>query len=412
MIHDVDGHGESGLRSLLRDADFLRAWLIGLVAGVGRWLEMLALGIYAVETTGSPFLVALLVIVRMAPLALFGAIVGTLADRFDRRLFLTLALALMATVSVVMFALLWFRLAGYWHVAVAAFCSGLVWTTEMPLRRRMLGDIAGEERVAKAMGLDSATNNMTRMAGPLLGGVLYQFLGVIGVYGLNIMVFGICTLLASRLVLRGDKERSQVATTTPLKDLIDAVDYARRSSEVLRIFAVTLVFNIWGFPFVAMIPVIGRDDLGLSATWVGMLSGLEGGGAFIGALIIAALARAGQYERIYYFGTMVFLALVFTVGWAPGLVSTALVLITVGLAMACFATMQSTLVYLSAPAEMRGRMFGLLAICIGSGLLGFANVGWMAELFGAANALKIIASEGMVALLLIGPGWRRLGPRR
>ena len=68
------------LTELLGDPHYLRLWLIGVLSMGARWLELLVVGVFAVETTGSPVLVALLVILRMLPLAVFGSIVGTFAD--------------------------------------------------------------------------------------------------------------------------------------------------------------------------------------------------------------------------------------------------------------------------------------------------------------------------------------------
>jgi hypothetical protein len=86
----------------------------------------------------------------------------------------------------------------------------------------------------------------------------------------------------------------------------------------------------------------------------------------------------------------------------------AVVLFCVGMMAAGFSTMQSTLIYSVAPPEMRGRLFGVLVICIGTGLIGFANVGLMGEWFGGSAAIRIIAAEGIIPLILIGIGWRQL----
>jgi MFS family permease len=213
---------------LLADGNYLRIWLMGGLAGASRWLEMLALGVYAVEVTGSPLLVALLMILRLAPLALFGVVIGTLADRADRKLVVIASLVLVLMVSVVMLALSWSGAVVYWHVAVAAFASGMFWATDMPLRRRLIGDVAGAERIAPAMSLDSATNNATRMVGPLLGGALYQWLGLSGVFGLNTVVYGLSLVLALGLMLNQDRDGDGAAPAraTPLRDLADAVRYA------------------------------------------------------------------------------------------------------------------------------------------------------------------------------------------
>ena len=164
------------LKGLLSEQTYLRVWMVGVFSGIARWLEMLVVGVYTYDTTGSPFLVPLLVILRMLPLAVLGSVVGTLADRASPRKLLIIT---MTTAMIISFSVFLVFLVGndnYWVVAFSSFVSGVVWTTDMPLRRRMLGDIAGIKRIVPAMSLDSATNNATRMMGPLFGGILYQWL--------------------------------------------------------------------------------------------------------------------------------------------------------------------------------------------------------------------------------------------
>ncbi len=77
---------------LLHNPGFVRLWLSGILCGVLRWLELLAIGLFVLERTGSPLLVAVLTLVRMAPMLLFGIPAGALADRYDRRRLLVLSL--------------------------------------------------------------------------------------------------------------------------------------------------------------------------------------------------------------------------------------------------------------------------------------------------------------------------------
>ena len=183
------------LTELLGDPRYLRLWLIGLFSMGARWLEMLVVGVFAVETTGSPVLVALLVILRLLPLAVFGSIVGTVADRLAPRLLFHLSLLLATLVSLAVLGLALSGLALYWHIALATFLSGVVWTTDMPVRRRLIGDVAGPERIAAGMSLDSATSNAMRLIGPLFGGLLYQWLGLPGAFGLAAALYVLCLLL-------------------------------------------------------------------------------------------------------------------------------------------------------------------------------------------------------------------------
>ena len=312
--------------------------------------------------------------------------------------------------SAAMFLLFWLRLAEYWHLAVVSFASGAVWTTDMALRRRILGDAAGQARIAPAMSLESASSNATRMLGPLLGGILYQWLGASGALALGAGLYALSVVLIlgipAALSAGAEAGRSKV-----LRDLQEAFRFIAHDRDILRILSVTVVFNVWGFPFVAMIPVIGSDELRLSAAWIGGLAALEGGGAFLSALVIAVGARKMSFRRLYYFGTMAWLVLVFIAGWMADALYMAAVLFCVGLAGACFSTMQSTLIYTVAPPRMRGRLFGVMVICIGTGLIGFANIGLMGEWFGGSAAIRIVAFEGLIPLLIIGIGWRQLWSR-
>ncbi len=401
------------LRVLLRNPIYLRVWLIGIFAGVARWLEMLVFGVFAFELTGSPFLVALLIILRLMPLVVFGSIVGTLADRLPPRRLLLASLSVATLVSATLVLLFVLEVAQYWHIALATLATGVVWTTDMPVRRRILGDAAGTGRIALAMSLDSATNNATRMLGPLLGGVLYQWLGASGAFALSagLYALGVAVTLGVPASVSTGARATTTTTTKVLSDLLEAFAFAARDRDISRILLVTVVFNVWGFPFVSMIPVIGSGELTLSAGWIGGLAALEGGGAFLGALVIAAGVRNANFRGLYYFGTLAYLLLIFLAGWMIEAVSMAAVLFCIGLAGACFTTMQSTLIYSVAPPQMRGRLFGLIVICIGTGLIGFANIGLMGEWFGGSAAIRIVAAEGLIPLLLVGIGWRQLRRR-
>ncbi|MCH2549040.1 MAG: MFS transporter [Alphaproteobacteria bacterium] len=401
----------SKIIGLLRDTGYLRVWLVGVCSGVARWLELLVVGVYAYDTTGSPFLVALLVILRMLPLALLGSIIGTFADRLSTRLLLILVMISAMLAALFVFLIFAFGFDNYWLVAVSSLIAGIVWATDMPLRRRLLGDIAGLDRIAPAMSLDSATNNGTRMIGPLFGGILLQWLGPSGAFSLSALMYAACVLLLLGLpVSSGFTKRA--ANERPLfKDFKEVFSFIAADRDILRILLITVIFNVWGFPFISMIPVLGRSLLEINASWIGVLAGLEGAGALIGSLIIALGIPRLSFRQLYYFGLMGYLVFAFITGWMVSSIPMGITLFIVGLMCAGFTTMQSTLIYSAAPPEMRGRLFGVVVICIGTGLIGFANIGLMGELFGASTAIRIVALEGLIPLILIGLGWRQLRRR-
>jgi MFS family permease len=154
------------------EPDFRRLWAIGLVVFSVRWLEMLAVAVFAYQHTGSPFVVALLTMLRMLPMALFGAPIGAAAERIERRTALILVMLSMLVCSIALAALAWSGTLEVWHLALASFISGVAWTTDNPVRRTMIGEVVGPERMSAAMSLDVGANNASRMLGPTVGGIL------------------------------------------------------------------------------------------------------------------------------------------------------------------------------------------------------------------------------------------------
>ena len=399
-------------RLLLGNPRFLVVWVVGGLTGIVRWLQLLVLGLYTYQITESPLLVSLVPMLWMLPLALCGPFVGVVADRVSRKALLVGSLVLALAVSVVMAIASSAAALGFPWIAAASVISGIFWATDMPVRRRLLGDLSDGD-LAAAMSLDSATSNATRMAGPVLGGVVLQAFSLSGVFLLSAAVFAVCLVAIALTPVPGAGRPAQ--STHFIRELISGVRFVAGDARLRWVFGITIVFNVFGFPFTSMIPVIGSGQLGLDPAMVGLLGSTEGFGAFIGAIVIAMAVRPRAFASLYVWGTTAYLAFVgcfgtvslFLAGPLPSFLAAAGVLIAVGLAGACFSAMQSTLSYLNALPEYRSRVLGVLTLCIGTGPIGFLHVGWLAETFGAPVALIVTASEGLLALLVL----RVAGPR-
>jgi predicted branched-subunit amino acid permease len=85
---------------LIDSADFWRLWFVGLVVFVVRWVETVAVGVFIYQQTGSPFIVAMMTMLRLLPMGLFGAFVGAMAERMERRTTLIIVIASMVVTSL------------------------------------------------------------------------------------------------------------------------------------------------------------------------------------------------------------------------------------------------------------------------------------------------------------------------
>ena len=389
--------------TLLQDRRYRIVWLAGAFFSVNLWLEMLAIGVFVFEVTGSPFQVAMMLCLRMIPLALFGALVGAVAERFSKSRMLLVGLSAMAVCSVILGVLVVTGAIEVWHLGIGSFLSGMLWTLDLSARRMLVGDIAGASRVGMGMSLEVVTSNATRVIGPLLGGLLLALIGLDGAFFLGAGLY----LAASLALIRLPREQpvAQVHKPRLLSSLYQGLVHIGENRSLSAVLVVALVFNLWGFPFLSMVPVIGRDVLGLGAMSVGLLAATEGLGALLGGLLIASLAPMYHFRRIYLFGLGLFLCMVLIFAQSTWAMLSALILFIGGLGAAGYSSMQSTLTYLNSPGELRARMMGAMSVCIGIAPIGFLHIGFLADWVGVTKAVTIMAVEGLIVLVLVYLKW-------
>lgn len=386
--------------------DFRRLLLVGLAVSVARWLEMLVVGIVVFQVTGSAFLVAAMTLLRLAPMGVFGALLGVLADRVPRRRSLLGILALQAAAVGTLSALAFAGALQVWHVAIACFCGGLGWATDNPVRRMMIGESVGASRMGSAMSLDVLGNNASRVAGPALGGTLLAALGAGEAFALACLFYLLAIGVAAGL--RVGARAAPTRGVSVLGEMRDSLRLGFHLPRLRAVLVVTIVFNLFAWPCTSMIPVIGKAALGLGAEGVGLLASMDGLGALVGAALIGLLARPDRYAAIYAGGTTVYLAMMIGFALAPDPMLAGLALFVTGIGGAGFATMQATLTYLIVPPDLRGRALGVLSTAIGTGLLGFLQIGILAEWLGASAATAVVGAQGLLALALTWRLWQPL----
>lgn len=387
-----------GLGGILVAAPARRIWLAGVAVGVVRWLELLAFALWGLAETGSALVVAALALARLLPLLLLAVPLSALLEGRDRRRVMLAATAAMLATSALMLAA---ALAGQLSLSLllaAAFANGIFWTIEQPVRRTLFIETAGLERAGAAMGLETLSNQGTRLLGSVAGGAAVQLLGLPGVFAAALLLYG-GALFA---LARAGGGRSGPAPPRPRADgLLAGVRLVARDRLLLGTVLVTFVYNIWGFPFVALAPVLAEKRLGLGPFATGLLVAMDGVGGLLAGLAIVRLGRPAWFRRIFTLGCGLLSLAVLLLSLAGHVVPAGLALFLAGVGMAGFAAMQTVIPLLAAPAELRLRVQGVVTMAIGVSPLGFLHAGWLAERLGPERALSVMGGLGLLALALI-----------
>jgi len=393
------------LRRLLGIPDFRRLWLVGGFANAMRWVEILVAAIFTFEVTHSALAVSLVALMRALPLFLAGALAGALAEVLDRRRLLMCGQALMCASALVILSLALAGVLQPWHLGVAGFLAGLVWTGEMASRRRMLTEVAGERDVVTAVAFDSLTNNSTRMAGPILGGLIYQALGLPAAFALAAASYAVTFILLSRV--RVTQVPGRFRPRALLADMADAIALVRRMPALLAVIIITIALNIFGFCFTTVAPAFGVQAFDASPAEIGLLSAAEPAGALLMGLAMAARRGLPLSPWLMLGGAVLFLGCLVLVAQMPTLWLAVALLMLGGCGTAVFAALQTALPVTMAPADARSRVLGLVATCIGMSPIGVLAIGALADAWGPPAAIMAMACGGMVMLMYTANSLRK-----
>ena len=399
-------------RSVLGEADFRILWYVGGLSEVARWMEQLVLSLLIWEVTRSPLQLAFVLVFNNLPRPLCSPLTGLLADRFSRRRLLFAAQFLATVTALGLLLTLLHGTIQPWLVYFAVSLMGVTKALEDPSRRTAILDIVGSQRLVNALSLDGINNTIGKVLGPLVGGTLVDTMGYAGACGCIVATHVVNLGLMIRLRIppaQGSKQQDPI-----WRSLVVAVRAARHSPLTLSMLYVTVVMNALAFPTRQFIPAIGTEYLGVGAAWVGLLVAAEGFGQLIGAGMLARTHNLLNHGRVFVAGSALVLLMAVLFVWAPWYGLAFVLLAIGGCGQAGFSTMQSTIAMLGAPPEMRGRMMGLLSVCIGlSTPLGTLGMGMLAAALSVPAAITANALLGLFLLwpsIVLSPLWRGSQP--
>ena len=391
----------SGIPALvvLQNPDFRLLWAARWVHEISRRMELLVLGYLIYELTDSAFQVGLISAFLNGPRPPLSLVAGMLADRLDRWRIMAGIHTFYLLVASALLTLLLLDLIHPWFVFFAILLQGTAKVLDDPTRRAALFDLAGQDRIAHAMSLETITNNVGKILGPIAGGLLIAFYGFTGAY----LVLVALDLVAAVLIfkLRLPEAAAVVGRDRAFwRGIRSGIGHSFSNKFVLGVLSISLVMNGMVLPLQYFIPVIATEVLKVGPALGGVIGAAEGIGTLVGAIIIGTRRNYTFHGRYFAIGAMIVAVGVAAVAWSPWFLVSFLLLFSAGVGQSGFSTMQSTILLLSSPAEMRGRIMGSQGLVNGLGhLIGGVEIGAIASAFTISIAIGINAGVGLLLML-------------
>ena len=401
------------IKECFKNRDFRVLWGAGGMTGIARAMEFLALSLYALQELGLPYLVTIIFAARMLPMSLLGIIIGTISERISPLLLIKIIYSLSNIFTATSVILVITNNFNVYFAFTLAFINGITWVVDLAVRRRVLAENIKKNLLSSSLAMETLSNNATRLIGPLCAGSLYAFVGLSGIFCLQLLMY----IFALGLIFRfKDNTNNKKSLSSSNKIVSNIKEHWAHGllGEILKtsknaynlislrfVLITTLIFNVFGFPLVSLIPVLGREKLMLSEFNIGILASSEGLGALIGALLIGNISPQRYLSLIFITGVGGFFFGMYLFSYSPNLLIAFISLTCGGIFLSGFSTMQGALVY-QASTTSRGNNFGILVTCIGTAPLGLINLSWIITLIPVDQTLRINVYLGLICLIATG----------
>jgi MFS family permease len=375
-----------------------------MLATIASEMQAVAVGWQIYALTHRALDLGLVGLAQFLPGILLFLVAGQTADRFPRQRILQCCYVAFACVSALLLGLTLRGLTGVWAVYAVLLVNGVVRAFNGPASQAFLPLVVPEEVFPSAVALGSGVFQGAMVVGPMIGGLVYGFTGSPApVYAGSVAACLSAMVLMGRVRVQAVQRPRGIARPGVL---LDGLRYLWRAKLTLGAISLDMFAVLLGGA-VALMPVFARDILKVGATGLGILRGAPGTGAVIMAMVLAHRPLRRHAGAIMLWCVAGFGACTVVFGLSRNVTLSIAALVLLGACDMVSVVVRHTLVQISTPDEMRGRVSAVNMVFIGaSNEVGQFESGVTAAWFGTIPAVV----AGGLGTILIVVLWARLFP--
>ena len=394
---------------VLRDPNFRRFGLAGMVATIGNQMQSVAVGWELYDRTSSPLALGLVGLAQVLPVLVLAIPAGHAADRYSRQGQIVLAHLLLVLASLGLAFLSAVR-GPVGLIYLMLLLTGMGQAANRPARWAVLPQIVSRDRLLSAVTWNTSAWQVAAMSGPALGGLVIAISrGATACYVIAAVCSTAVIFLTASLRLRTVSRDSRPVS---LQSLLAGLRFVLRTDLILATITLDLLAVFLGGA-TALLPVYARDILRIGPSGLGWLRAAPSIGSFLMALVLAHRPPMRQAGTSLLWAVSGFGIATIIFGFSKNPYLSFAMLVLTGALDNISVVVRQTLVQLLTPDEMRGRVSAINSIFVASSNeLGELESGLAAALFGTVAAV-VGGGVGTVLVVLgvtaIWPGLSRLG---
>jgi len=386
----------SGPFASLRFRNFRFLWTGTLLSNAAQWIQQVTLNWLVYDLTGSGAILGTINLVRsVASLSMIPA-AGVLIDRINRK---KLMMATASWLLIISAGLGLVLLSGRGRIAylfIFSVLGGMVQSIDQPLRQVMIFSLVPRAFTPNAMALIQTGWSIMRSFGPSLGGFLILWFGPGGNF--LIQSFAYALIILNILFIQFSPQVTTGQRNSVFQNIREGIKYVKSNRQTQTFMLVGFILPLFIIPIFSVLPPIYAQDVFKGGPdTLGFLLSAIGVGGIMGGIVIASLGKMERRGLLQL--SALFLLSLSLIGFAlctrfwVALIMMALA----GFFEIIFLTTNQTLLQLSIPNEVRGRVTSIINLNAALAPLGGLVAGFGSDLMGSPKGITIVlASIGVL----------------
>jgi MFS family permease len=382
--------------SLFSHRPFVQLYTLRLGSNTSNQMLAVVAAYQVYELTDSAFHLGLVGLVQFLPPLFLMLVAGQVADRFNRRTILRCAFAVEYAVAMGLMFIALHPRPSVEAVYALLLLNASARTFEQPVTQAILPAVIPRELLSRAVPTIVFANRISILAGPAIGGGLYLF-GPSTAYAacaLLVLIAGIMSVLMPDVPIMGERPK------VTLESLFGGFQFLWRCKPVLGAMTLDLMAVVFG-TVTTLLPIFARDILEIGPAGAGILRSSQAVGALLIAGVLARFPIVRNAGAAVLVGFGVYGAGILVFGLSQNVVLSILALMAAGAGDMVSTIIRQTIIQITTPDAMRGRVFAVNQLFVGSSVqLGGFTSGMMAAALSAAPAVIVGGCAVIVTVAL------------
>lgn len=394
------------IERLLKNHNFVLMFLGKMVSNLGSMLYLTGIAWYIMDSAGeaqSGKMIAIFGICGVLPRMVTGIFSGIYVDRWDRKKIIYRCDLIQGVLFTILSILSFTNALSFPAIFIVVGLSNMIMAFFGPAVDSSIPNIVEEKDLMSVNSVFGTVDQTTNIVGAALAGIIYYYLGITALLGINGISFFISGI--SEMFLKIPNSNSKKEQQTPWKDLVDGFKYIMKKRSIVILLGFALVLNFLFNPlFQIIFPKMIKFTLEMSSREYGLLEMMFPIGGIIGMVFISMLNEQKSYKLMILKGIVgqgIFvIGMSFSVfGWSAGYYGNALVIVFLTICIIGIGLMNAvtnmplfTIFQKEVDDEYRGRFFSLVSIASqGIVPLGFVVFGIISDKF-AGECIFLVTS--------------------